>query len=230
MDRLPSLVSCEQWVVCSVVLSNKQRLVVVPLVSSGFVGQDCVHAFHIKGTIAVVNFEADFLWFDLSCLSVLIPSFFLPFAISFSFPSFFALFQIFAHALSFALYFFLLSSVFFFPLRSSPPSFSVRLFLSALNVFLYLFSFPHNSVSLFWDPHSLSNAEVKNAWSYTSTPQYVFTAWCSVKKDRDNFTFTFNFISYLLSLLSPCTHLSTLFETKKKNLKIFNSRYFIEPG
>jgi hypothetical protein len=25
------------------------------------------------------------------------------------------------------------------------------------------------------------SAEVKNAWSYTSTPQYAFTAWCSVK-------------------------------------------------
>jgi hypothetical protein len=31
-------------------------------------------------------------------------------------------------------------------------------------------------------------AEVKNAWSYTSTPQYVFMAWCLVKH-RDNFTF-----------------------------------------
>jgi hypothetical protein len=35
-----------------------------------------------------------------------------------------------------------------------------------------------------------SSAEVKNAWSYTSTPQYVFMAWCLVKQ-RDNFTFTF---------------------------------------
>jgi hypothetical protein len=26
-----------------------------------------------------------------------------------------------------------------------------------------------------------SSAEVKNAWSYTSTPLYVFIAWCSVK-------------------------------------------------
>jgi hypothetical protein len=35
-----------------------------------------------------------------------------------------------------------------------------------------------------------SSAEVKNAWSYTSTPQYAFKAWCSVKKHRVNFTFT----------------------------------------
>jgi len=26
-----------------------------------------------------------------------------------------------------------------------------------------------------------------NAWSYTSTPQYAFMAWCLVKR-RDNFT------------------------------------------
>jgi hypothetical protein len=29
----------------------------------------------------------------------------------------------------------------------------------------------------------------KNEWSYTSTPQYAFMAWCSVKKHKDNFTF-----------------------------------------
>jgi hypothetical protein len=38
-----------------------------------------------------------------------------------------------------------------------------------------------------------SSAEVKNAWSYTSTPQYACMAWCLVKH-RDNFTF------YLLHL------------------------------
>jgi hypothetical protein len=26
-----------------------------------------------------------------------------------------------------------------------------------------------------------SSAEVNNAWSHTSTPQYAFMAWCSVK-------------------------------------------------
>jgi hypothetical protein len=34
-----------------------------------------------------------------------------------------------------------------------------------------------------------SRAEVKNGWSYTSIPPYVFMAWCLVKY-RDNFTFT----------------------------------------
>jgi hypothetical protein len=37
--------------------------------------------------------------------------------------------------------------------------------------------------------HSLpSSAEVKNAWSYTFTPSYVFMAWCFVKQ-KNNFTF-----------------------------------------
>jgi hypothetical protein len=35
-----------------------------------------------------------------------------------------------------------------------------------------------------------SSAEMKNAWNYTSTPQYALKASCSVKKKhRDNFTF-----------------------------------------
>jgi hypothetical protein len=32
-----------------------------------------------------------------------------------------------------------------------------------------------------------SSADVKNAWSYTSTPQYVFMSWYLVKH-KDNFT------------------------------------------
>jgi hypothetical protein len=35
------------------------------------------------------------------------------------------------------------------------------------------------------------STKIKNAWSYTSTPQYAFMAWCSVKKHRDNYTYTF---------------------------------------
>jgi len=37
-----------------------------------------------------------------------------------------------------------------------------------------------------------SSAEVKNSWSYTSTPQYAFLARCSIEKYRQNFTFTFS--------------------------------------
>jgi hypothetical protein len=40
-----------------------------------------------------------------------------------------------------------------------------------------------------------SSAEVKNEWSYTSTPQYALMACCSVKKHRDNFTFIFAYLS-----------------------------------
>jgi hypothetical protein len=55
--------------------------------------------------------------------------------------------------------------------------------------------------SLFvFHPLPPASAEV-NAWSYTSTPQYVFMAWCLVKH-RDNFTFTFTFFSLLPSFLS----------------------------
>jgi hypothetical protein len=40
--------------------------------------------------------------------------------------------------------------------------------------------------------HSLpSNAGVKNAWSYTSTPSYAFMAWCLVKAQRQILPFTF---------------------------------------
>jgi hypothetical protein len=35
-----------------------------------------------------------------------------------------------------------------------------------------------------------SSAEVKNMWRYTSTPHYVFMAWCLVQH-KDNFNFTF---------------------------------------
>jgi hypothetical protein len=31
------------------------------------------------------------------------------------------------------------------------------------------------------DHPSLCSVEVKNSWRYTSTPQYAFMAWCSVK-------------------------------------------------
>jgi hypothetical protein len=34
----------------------------------------------------------------------------------------------------------------------------------------------------------------KYEWRYTPTPQYAFMAWFSVKKHRDNFTFTSYFI------------------------------------
>jgi hypothetical protein len=36
------------------------------------------------------------------------------------------------------------------------------------------------------DHSTPSSAEVKNVWSYTSTLQYIFMAWC-LDKNRDNF-------------------------------------------
>jgi hypothetical protein len=54
-----------------------------------------------------------------------------------------------------------------------------------------------------------SSAEVKNVWSYTSTPQYTFMAWCFVQH-RDNFTFTFFTFTFLLHLTKIHIFSSTL--------------------
>jgi hypothetical protein len=56
-----------------------------------------------------------------------------------------------------------------------------------------------------------SSAEDKNAWSYTSTPQYVFMAWCLIKRrdssqkkyntwnfEKDSAYFRFIKIKYIL--------------------------------
>jgi hypothetical protein len=54
------------------------------------------------------------------------------------------------------------------------------------------------------DHSPTSSAEVKNAWSYTSTPLYVFMAWCLVKhRDNCTFTFTFTFLLICLESFSP---------------------------
>jgi hypothetical protein len=38
-----------------------------------------------------------------------------------------------------------------------------------------------------------SSAEVNNAWSYTSTPQYIFMAWCSLKAQGQIYILTLPF-------------------------------------
>jgi hypothetical protein len=46
-----------------------------------------------------------------------------------------------------------------------------------------------------------SSAEVENVWSCTSTPPYVFRAWCLIKhSDNLTFTLTFHQIHKLLSV------------------------------
>jgi hypothetical protein len=50
-------------------------------------------------------------------------------------------------------------------------------------------SFPGGKAAGAWSwPLTSINTEVKNAWIYNSTPQYVFMAWCLVKH-RDSITF-----------------------------------------
>jgi hypothetical protein len=53
-----------------------------------------------------------------------------------------------------------------------------------------------------------SSAEVKNAWSYTSTPQYTSMAWCLVKH-KGLFTFTFYLMrcSSIYRVFGPLTRL-----------------------
>jgi hypothetical protein len=48
-------------------------------------------------------------------------------------------------------------------------------------------SFPGGRPGREADHSPPSSAVVKNAWSYTSTPQYIFMVWCLVKH-RDYFT------------------------------------------
>jgi hypothetical protein len=48
-------------------------------------------------------------------------------------------------------------------------------------------SYPEGRESGAWSWPLNSSAEVKNALSYTSTPQYVFMTWC-LAQNRDNFT------------------------------------------
>jgi hypothetical protein len=50
------------------------------------------------------------------------------------------------------------------------------------------------------------SAEIKNAWSYTFTPRYVFMAWCLLKL-RDIFTFTFmDFYNQTFKSISCFSH------------------------
>jgi hypothetical protein len=48
----------------------------------------------------------------------------------------------------------------------------------------------------------------KNAWSYTSTPQYAFMAWCLVKH-RDNFTLSFIIIIIIIIIITTTTTTTT---------------------
>jgi hypothetical protein len=51
------------------------------------------------------------------------------------------------------------------------------------------------------DHSPTSNAEVKNEWSYTSTPPYVFLTWCLINH-RDDFTYSFTLVVYITTLSS----------------------------
>jgi hypothetical protein len=70
------------------------------------------------------------------------------------------------------------------------------------------------------------SAVVKNAWSFTSTPPYVFMVWCLVKH-RNNFIYLFNILTakrlcneFAASDIAVryLTFVSTLFEFQSRHL------------
>jgi hypothetical protein len=53
------------------------------------------------------------------------------------------------------------------------------------------------SLEVKWSGHEAdhshtSSAEVRNVWSYTSAPQYIFIEWCSLKNTGANLSSPFN--------------------------------------
>jgi hypothetical protein len=52
----------------------------------------------------------------------------------------------------------------------------------------------------------VSSTEVKKEWSYTSTPIYIFRAWCSIKH-IDTFPFNFSHACFMLHQLDLKTEL-----------------------
>jgi hypothetical protein len=65
-----------------------------------------------------------------------------------------------------------------------------------------------------------SSAEVKNAWSYTSTPHYAFMAWCSVKKST-GITLPF----YLLPLIGGPVCLYTVDMPDEPKFMVIGDRF-----
>jgi len=67
---------------------------------------------------------------------------------------------------------------------------------------------------------SFPGSKAAGAWSYTSTPQYAFMAWCSVwKKHRDNFTcsFTTDPTARFCIEITNLYHLSSFFFWRFRN-------------
>jgi hypothetical protein len=53
-------------------------------------------------------------------------------------------------------------------------------------------------------PHLHLTPRSKNGWSYTSTPQYAFIAWCSVKAQGRLYLYVTKLLAYLnISVMSP---------------------------
>jgi hypothetical protein len=63
-----------------------------------------------------------------------------------------------------------------------------------------------------------SGAKVKKAWSYISTPQYTFMAWCSVKKMTGTtlpYLYIFLYLTVVTKYLNFITFLKDLLAVSK---------------
>jgi hypothetical protein len=97
---------------------------------------------------------------------------------------------------------------------------------------LYVFSLGVKRPRREADHSPPSSAEVKNAWIYTSTPQYVFMVWCSVN-DRDNLTFylTYNdfWSHFIIQHSSPSSAWSCGQKSPWKNKILWHTKLINSP-
>jgi len=76
------------------------------------------------------------------------------------------------------------------------------------------------SKTLFDDHSPPSSDEVKNAWSYTCTPQYASMAWCSVKKAKGQLylhLLQYSVLTHAVTSFSIALTFSALSRTRRLN-------------
>jgi len=61
-------------------------------------------------------------------------------------------------------------------------------------------------VETFSDHSPPSSAEVKNAWSYTYTPQYAFMAWCSAEAQGQLYLYLYLYLYVVEKTNTPNFH------------------------
>jgi len=73
-------------------------------------------------------------------------------------------------------------------------------------------SFSLGKASGTFDPSPPSSADFRNAWSYTSTPPYVFVAWYFVNlRDKFNTLWMRQLSCHMISFYIPCLYESVIY-------------------